>query len=108
MDYKNYDLQCAAELRTRHRALVVLLLRECFVLNSIVCTALRSRVNSLTNCSFDAVPVSLRGRHVCASIPNCASPCDVSEFFDTEIPKAYCRRCSTFFLMSLEHKDLLH
>ena len=26
---------------------------------SITCTALRSRVNSLTNCSFDAVPVSL-------------------------------------------------
>ena len=29
-------IQCAAELRTRHRALVVLLLRECYVLNSIV------------------------------------------------------------------------
>jgi len=64
---------------------------------SITCTALRSRVNSLTTCSFDAVPVSLRGRHVCAIIPSCASPCDVSEFFDTEIPKAYCWRCSIFF-----------
>ena len=95
---------------------------------SITCTALRSRVNSLTNCSFDAVPVSLRGRHVCAIIPNCASPCDVSEFlyWDTQsvlqtvqylffkcLSKikicAYCRRCSFFFFKwwHVQHPILL-
>ena len=49
-------------------------------------------------CMNDLLP--LRGRHVCTIIPNCASTCDVSEFFDAEIPNAYCRRCSIlFFLM---------
>ena len=48
--------------------------------------------------TFYVDPVSLRGRHVCTIIPNCASTCDVSEFFDAEIPNAYCRRCSILFL----------
>ena len=50
--------------------------------------------------TFYVDPVSLRGRHVCTIIPNCASTCDVSEFLDAEIPNAYCRRRSTLFFLN--------